>query len=321
MQDPLGKVKEPIEHNPIIQWLNLPHLEIDQIIQNYLSGDPNEKYTTGVGPQGFIAQDQAIQYTIDFENSASVGATAPLQELLVTDQLSSNLDWSTVQLESIHLGSWEIPCLAMNDTCMAGSALPDNPYPVRVEAALNRASGTLTWHVWSEDRVTGTLPEDPFAGFLPVNDTTGRGLGSVTFRVYPVAGQLEGTQIANQAIITFDPTYGSNPPISTASVVNTIDATGPSSFIIAAPTSPASYDVSWSGSDGSGSGVASFDIFVAIDDQPAEIWLTGNTGSGAVYTGMAGHTYKFLIWATDRVGNSRAGLSGSFLLYLPLVRR
>jgi hypothetical protein len=100
--------------------------------------------------------------------------------------------------------------------------LPNDAYPLLIEAALDRGTGVVTWHVASRDPATQELPEDPFAGFLPVNDSTGKGQGFVTFSVQPVPDLSQGTVIRNQATITFDPTYGVNPPIETNEVLNTI---------------------------------------------------------------------------------------------------
>ena len=54
--------------------------------------DPNEKVgPAGVGSQHFVPGDEALQYEIYFENVAT--ATAPAQEITVSDTLDSDLDW------------------------------------------------------------------------------------------------------------------------------------------------------------------------------------------------------------------------------------
>ena len=63
--------------------------------------------------------------------------------------------------------------------------------------------------------------------------------------------------------------------------------------------------VRWSGSD-SGSGIASYDIFVrdqAGGDWAA--WLTGTTATSASYSGTAGHSYDFRAQAHDLAGHTQ----------------
>ena len=57
---------------------------------------------------------------------------------------------------------------------------------------------------FSIDPLTGELPEDPLAGFLPPNDETGRGESRITFEIDPRPGLADGTTITNQAEIVFD---------------------------------------------------------------------------------------------------------------------
>ena len=64
------------------------------------SQDPNEKTTVGYGAQGYVVPATDFVYTIYFENMAS--ATAPAQQVFVTDALSPLLDWSS--LEPVGIG-------------------------------------------------------------------------------------------------------------------------------------------------------------------------------------------------------------------------
>ena len=186
------------------------------------SFDPNEKTTTGTGAARHVAVEDRLTFTVYFENDPAHGATAPVQELLITDDLSPSLDWDSVELGTVGIGAARIEVPPERDALVSGAALPDAHHPLRVEARLDPDSGRLTWHLASVDKNTQQLPEDPFAGFLPVNDESGRGQGFVTFSVAPKAGLSDGTQIRNHATITFDPTYGVNPPIVTNDTLNTI---------------------------------------------------------------------------------------------------
>ncbi len=62
----------------------------------------------------------------------------------------------------------------------------------------------------------------------------------------------------------------------------------------------------WSGDDGLGGGVGSFDVSVSQDGEPATAWLTGTQQTGGVYTAEIGHTYTFFVIAYDRAGNGSA---------------
>ena len=50
----------------------------------------------------FIGIDQPYLYTVHFENVST--ATAPAQQVRVTDQLASNLDWRSFRLREIAFG-------------------------------------------------------------------------------------------------------------------------------------------------------------------------------------------------------------------------
>ncbi|MBM3301771.1 MAG: IPT/TIG domain-containing protein, partial [Deltaproteobacteria bacterium] len=159
-----------------------------------------------------------IIYTIDFENLAA--ATAPAQQVVVTDQLSPDLDWSTVELISIGFNKVDLsipPGLSQYKTT---ASVATDPNPVHVQAGLNPDTGVMTWLMESVDPVTRGLPEDPIAGFLPPNkeDCGHCGEGYVVFSVMPKKGLSPGTVITNQARIIFDV----NPPIDTNTVTNTI---------------------------------------------------------------------------------------------------
>jgi RHS repeat-associated protein len=76
------------------------------------SVDPNEKFgAAGYGAAAFVRGVATIPYRINFENlgpgsvpTPSQPATAPAQRVEVTDQLTPNLDWSTVQFTEFGYG-------------------------------------------------------------------------------------------------------------------------------------------------------------------------------------------------------------------------
>jgi RHS repeat-associated protein len=273
------------------------------------AADPNVKITVGYGDEGFITGDSPLVYTIHFENQPD--ATAPAQRVVVTDQLSGELDWTTVELLSIGFNNVDL-ILPEGLTHFEGmSAVDTDPNPVHVRADFNPDTGLLTWLIESLDPETGDLPGDPLAGFLPPNkDCGGCGEGYVSFVVWPKRGLVSGTAIKNKATIVFDV----NAPIDTAEVMNTIDDIAPTSSVLALPpvTNTETFRVSWAGSDNSGgSGVAFFDIYVSIDGGPFTLWLSETEKTSEVFSGAYGHTYGFYSVATDHVWNEEEAPSGA----------
>ncbi|HOY57002.1 MAG TPA: putative Ig domain-containing protein, partial [Verrucomicrobiota bacterium] len=85
-----------------------------------------------------------------------------------------------------------------------------------------------------------------------------------------------------------------------------LDLVPPASLVSALPAdSYASIPVAWSGSDNpGGSGLDSFNLFVAVNDGPFEPWLTRTRRTGALYSGAFGNRYAFHSVATDVAGNT-----------------
>jgi RHS repeat-associated protein len=264
--------------------------------------DPNAKITSGFGDQGFIPAGSPVTYTIFFENQAT--ATAPAQRVTVTDALSSSLDWSTVQFNQISINNSTLNIPDGTQTFSTTTTVTTDPNPVSVKASLNPATGTLTWTMQSVDAVTGGLPANPLAGFLPPDDSNHAGTGYVTFTVKPKQSLADAATIANQASIVFD----ANAAIATNTVTNTIDASKPTSAVAPLPASTDSraVPVSWSGSDPAGSGVAYYNLYVAVDKGAYALWLSATTLTSSTYTALPGHSYSFYSLATDNVGVSQA---------------
>ena len=185
------------------------------------SYDPNEKTgPPGAGPLRVVRISDELRYTIYFENV--ITATAPAQEVIVTDYLDLNLDWSTLNFTEVAFGD-EIVA-ATGDQFNTRQVISDyragtsKSWWVDVTAQLNRQTGRVTWSFRTLDPATEGLPDDPLAGFLPPNDASGRGEGHVSFAIRPKASVPLGTTIRNRASIVFD----TNDPIGTNEVWNTI---------------------------------------------------------------------------------------------------
>jgi hypothetical protein len=271
---------------------------------------------SGYGPQGFIPPSETLPYQINFENPSA--ATAPVQKVVITNQLDANLDWGTFQLTGIGFGSTTLAIPAGSQSYQKTVPMTYNGtmFNVQVQAQLNATTGLLTVTFQSIDPGSG-LPPAPAAGFLPPEDGTGRGVGFVSYSIQPKTGLVTGTQIRNIASVTLD----SNPAIATDQVDDrdsslgvdpnkqalvTIDAGAPTSSVqpLPAVTNSASFTVSWSGQDDpGGSGIASYSVYVSDNGGAFKPFLTGTTRTSATFTGQVGHTYGFYSVATDNVGN------------------
>lgn len=269
------------------------------------SQDPNDKYAlAGAGAEHWIGTDQVLPFEVVFENKAT--AAAPAQEVLVTDLLSTDLDWSTFELKTVAFNDALITVPPGRQRFYTTTSVGTDTNEVTVDVSFDSTTGRISWLMRSRDANTGDLPEDPFAGFLPPNDDQHHGEGSLTYTIRPKLELPDGTPIRNQATIIFDPTYGANPPILTPVVTNRVDSVAPTSQVTPLPASvPGSVDVSWSGADATGgSGIASFDVFVSRDNAAYQLWQVAATTTNATFTGQPGSTYRFYSVARDAAGNT-----------------
>ncbi len=184
--------------------------------------DPNEKVgPQGVGDNHIVTGDEPFSYTIYFENDPEL-ASAPAQEVFVTDVLDDNLDWSTFRITEIVWGDYSVEIPADAGVFYSQETVRDYRPQVGkswwVDVLVEREGATVQWTMRSLDPDTGELPEDALAGFLPVNDDSHIGEGHVSFTIWPMPDLARGTVIRNQAEIVFDV----NDPIFTNEVSNRI---------------------------------------------------------------------------------------------------
>jgi len=293
------------------------------------SFDPNDKLgPAGFGAQGFV-QPGVLPYEILFENDPDLGATVPAQEVFVTDTLDEDLDVSTLAFTGFGFDNRAFsvpPGLAHYETTI--DLRPEGiDLLVPVVLDLDARTRTLMATFRSLDPVTGQLPDDVDAGFLPVNDKElHNGEGFFSYLVRPKDGLASGSVITNEARIVFDV----NPPIDTPVTLHTLDTEGPSSSVQSLPAeSPPGFCVAWEGQDDpGGSGIVLYEMYVSEDGGPYTRWLTATTASSAAYPGVGGSTYRFYSVAVDGVGHREAPpvepdavTSVVNAIYLPLVLR
>lgn len=188
-------------------------------------GDPNGKTATpGAGPRHRVRAGDLLTYQVHFQNVPS--ASAPAQEVLLTDALDPALDLTTLRVTDVGWGieALETPLDTPSFTLTSRTEdwRPDRGKRWWVETSSALTGSTLRLALRALDPETGDLPEDPLAGFLPPDDATGRGQGVLTFSVRTKTDLPPGTRIANSATIVFD----TEAPITTNEVFHTIGLPG-----------------------------------------------------------------------------------------------
>jgi hypothetical protein len=263
------------------------------------SVDPNEK----LGAHGTLSGQQALPYSIRFENLSS--ATAPAQHVVVADALDPiTLDANTVSLDAIAFGSTRIvPPPGLSSYATQVDLRPGRNLLVNVSASLDRFTGVLSWYFTSIDPVTGQPPTNPLVGFLPANLVPPEGEGSVLFTVMPRAGLATGTQIGNRAAITFD----DPPAVNTPDWLNLVDNSPPSSHVLAlgANQDSMSFTVRWEAT-GSPPDLKDFTIYAAEDGGAYRAWRLNTVATADTFVCGGRHTYSFYSVARDLSGNIEA---------------
>jgi RHS repeat-associated protein len=270
--------------------------------------DPNDILgPVGYGDENWIPAGDTYAYTIRFENAPD--ATAPAQQVVVTQQLDADLDWRTFRVDDFGFGDFRQELAA--DKAFFSQTLDlseSHGFLLRAVVNIDTVSGVATWTLTTWDPETGEVPEDASIGFLPpnwdpVNEVEdGRGDGFVSYTIKAKRDADTGDVVDAAATIVFD-TEG---PIDTPPIFNTLDADVPSSSVAALPASSLEPDflVKWSGDDGeNGSGLAAFNLFVSDNGGDFSLWLENSTLTEAEFSGEAGHIYAFYSVARDNAGN------------------
>ena len=166
--------------------------------------------------------------------------------------------------------------------------------------SVNLVTGTITWTMAAINPTTGDVDFSPDAGFLPPDNTTGAGEGYVSFTATMQPGLATGTVLSTGGSIIFD----RNAAITTPVWSNEIDANIPSAGVTSLPatSTPGSLPVKWTGSDGAGSGIADYNVYVSVDGGPLTLWKHDTTTTSGSYAVTAGNTYGFAAQATNNVG-------------------
>ena len=266
------------------------------------SQDPNDVLgPDGFGEERWVAADRGLPYTVLFENDPEL-ATAPAQSVRITQTLDDDLDGRSFRLGDFGFGSVVVHVPDNRAFYSDRLDLRDTlGVYVDVVAGINVATGEAYWEFTAIDPAAGDVPVDASLGLLPPNIDGVEGQGFVSYSVRPNAAVQTGDVVDALATIVFDV----NPPIDTPAVFNTIDADRPTSAVDPLPATDDDgvFQVSWSGLDPAGSGLADFTIYVSTDGGPFLPWLERVSYTQAEFVGQPGRTYSFFSIARDNAGN------------------
>jgi hypothetical protein len=301
-----GSVALCFEYNAAIE-LRCKLLAKNNCISVVKSCDPNDI----IGPKGYekehwIAAKDQLPYTINFENDSTF-ASAPVQRVKVTQKLNDHLNPFSFRLGDFGFGSYTFKVPANTTNYHTVLDMKDSlGINVEVTAGLDIVKKEIFWTLQSIDPVTGVAPYDPFKGFLPINDYTGKGKGFVNYTIQPKANSETRDTILAEADIVFD----INEPIKTPEIFNTIDAYPPKTTIDALPVvvNDTAVTLSFIGADDNGGcGIESYDLYVSENN--AAFYSYKNDIHDSVYSfrGSPGTSYGFYVLAKDHVGNIEDG--------------
>jgi len=296
--------------------------------QQVASHDPNDMVgPAGFGPQNYVAGDQALMYSIRFENDKA--ASAPAQIVRLTQTLAPALDRGAFELVAVGFGgrTWAIP---------DGRASYSTRFDVRstlglfvdFQAEFNTVSGELVATLTSIDPATGALPTNLMSGFLPPNVTPPQGDGFLTYRVRSLTAAASGTQVQAAGRVYFD----DNPPIDTPVISNALDMGYPAGKVSPLPATVfRRFTVAWNGSDeAGGSGVGTWDLYVSKNGGPFTLAEAGTPATSTTVQGEVGATYAFYVLAIDNTGHRQKApgpeqatvvVEGGGSVMLPLLLR
>ncbi|MBS3914329.1 MAG: hypothetical protein KG003_07505 [Bacteroidetes bacterium] len=266
------------------------------------SMDPNDKIgpVSATGSTLMNELPSTFQYTIRFENDSS--ATAPAQNVTIRDTIDKNyFDIQTVHFNSIKVGDFKYFFAPNTNSIDKNFDLRDKSNVVlNLKTQMDTATGVVEWRFTSLD--IQTLREDklnPVYGFLPPNNATNRGQGSVSFEIDLKPGLGDVALIKNRADIIFDQNKNILTPYWTVEK----DKRAPESFVLNLPetTANTSFNVSWKATDNLA--VSKINVYVSSDKKNYKLWKTSRADSSAIFAGQEDSTYYFYSSAIDKVGN------------------
>lgn len=268
------------------------------------SCDPNEI----VGPPGYgkpkwVSVNDELDYTIFYENDPEFATTAALR-VTIRQELDPDVNPASFSLGEFGFSNMTFQVPANRTTYSTVLNLEDSiGVDVEVTGGLDFVNNEIFWVFQSIDPATGLPPYDPFAGYLPVNDSTGIGEGFVKYIISPQSSAQTGDTVAAQASIVFDV----NAAIVTNNYKNVIDAYAPASRLDSIPANVDSvFSITVDANDDTGGvGASSFDLYVSENNGPYTLFAQAiPVDSAYEFTGNPGSGYCMFSRAIDWVRNA-----------------
>jgi hypothetical protein len=268
-----------------------------------ISIDPNDKigYRSPSGSKYYNVNVNNFTYVINFENKSS--ATAPAQEVYITDTLDTNLfDVNSFKAGYIKIGKRIIQApMNVQSNTWSIDMRPTMNLITTVELTLDKNKGIAHWYFKSIDPKTNALTTDALAGFLPPNDSIGSGEGSVSFSIDLKSGLASDVAVKNKASIVFD----TNAPIITPTWSNIKDVIAPlSSMKQPEIANDSIVTLKWVGEDNNnGSGVYQYNVYAKKAGEAYASLLTNTTQNSIDFKFKKDTEYYFYVTAKDSAGN------------------
>lgn len=269
-------------------------------IPRLCSRDPNEVIgPAGYGEPKYISKEPVMPYQILFENDPEF-ASVPAQKVTITQPVDKNADLTSFRLGDFGFRNFTFTVPENRTFYSTRLDLTDSiDILVDVVAGIDVDKREVFWKFNSIDPETGLVPTDVNKGFLAVNDSLHSGEGFVNYTIQASDEVITNDSVKAQATIVFD----DNESIITNEAFNTFDTDSPVSTITSQLTFvDQNVDLTLSGTD-SGSGIASYDVYVSVNDGPYNIWQPNILDSAVTFKGITGNTYSLYSLSTDNVGN------------------
>ena len=270
--------------------------------------DPNEIIgPAGVGDERWVSALEPLDYTVRFDNDPLL-ATAPARRVRIMVPLDADLDPRSVRIDDFGFGDLIVDVAGDRGFYASRLDLRETlGVYVDVVAGVNIIpgevrTGEVFWEMTAIDPATGQQPLDPLSGFLPPNLDGSEGQGFAHFSVRARNTTESGASVTAEAEIVFD----NNPPVDTPKWNNTLDSQEPVSTVTEVASGPSQgvYQVTWAGEDEpAGAGLHGFDVYLASDDGPFELWKSGTGLRSSLFAAEPNKHYAFYSVAADRTGN------------------
>ena len=289
-----GYVVKPIAVGPS-SWAEIR----DPDLQDYFSlAGTYSRYVSMTGPvgqgdDGHVPADRQLPYTVTFTNP--VDAESALTEIRIVTTLDEALDPRSFSLGDLRLGdrTFGLPDAAV---CTVEFDLTEEEgYILSVSAGLDINTNIATFLIRAIDPTTGLEVTGDLSPLAPGEQ------GEIG---YTIAVDGDSAQTAQTVTASARVFYNDEAARVTGRVVNTIDATAPTTTLEVVELAPGRYALSWSADDEElGSGVLDYGVFVSVNGGQYYAWLSHTDETSAEFVDRLGRSVEFVVIACDLAGN------------------